>query len=95
MLIPFGGLELAVHQYVFETEGRILHVFYGIYEDQDGAGALVNRRLTAANRLQAALSGSRNFGQRFLEVAVYGYESPEAARAAFVSELGKLIKVEK
>jgi hypothetical protein len=92
-LIPLGGLELAVHQYVFETEGRILHVFYGIYEDQGGAGALVNRRLTAASRLQAALSGSRNYGQRFLEVAVYGYESPEAARAALVGELGKLIKI--
>src|ERR1035437_3281779 len=94
-LIPLGGLELAVHQYVFETEGRVLHVFYGIYEDQGGAGALVNRRLTPASQLQAALSGSRNYGQRFLEVAVYGYESPEAARVALVGELGKLIKVEK
>jgi exosortase len=92
-LIPLGGLELAVHQYVFEAEGRILHVFYGIYEDQGGAGALVNRRLTPANRLQAALSGSRNYGQRFLEVAVYGYESPEAARAAFAMEMANRIKV--
>ena len=93
MLIPIGDLELAVHQYVFESEGKVLHVFYGIYEDQGGSGALVNRRLTAANRIRAALSGSRNFGQRFLEVAVYGYESPEAARAAFALEMANRIKV--
>jgi hypothetical protein len=92
--IPIGDLELAVHQYVFEAEGRILHVFYGIYEDQGGAGALVNRRLTLANRIQSALSGSRNYGQRFLEVAVYGYDTPEEARAAFARESAKRIKLE-
>ena len=92
--IPIGDLELAVHQYVFEAAGRTLHVFYGIYEDQGGAGALVNRRLTFANRIQSALSGSRNYGQRFLEVAVYGYDTPEEARAAFARESAKRIKLE-
>ena len=43
----------------------------------------------------AALAGSRNYGQRFLEVAVVGYEKPEDARAALVRELEKVIKVEK
>ena len=84
-----------LHQYVFEAEGKLLHVFYGIYEDQGGSGALVNRRLTSASRIRAALSGSRNYGQRFLEVAVHGYERPEDARVALVRELGKVIKVGK
>jgi exosortase len=90
---PVGDLELAVHQYVFEADGRFLHVFYGIYEDQGGAGDLVNRRLTPSSRIRAALSGSRNFGQRFLEVAVSGYETPEDARAAFAREMATRIKV--
>jgi exosortase/archaeosortase family protein len=91
--VRVGDLELAVHQYVFEAEGRQLHVFYGIYEDQGGSGTLVNRRLTPASRVAAALSGSRNYGQRFLEVAVYGYETPADARAAFARELATRIKV--
>jgi len=93
--IPAGDLELAVHQYEFEAEGRLLHVFYGIYEDQGGSRALVNRRLTLASRIDAALSGSRNYGQRFLEVAVFGYERPEDARAALTRELATRIKVDK
>ena len=38
--IPVGNLELAVRQYVFEAEGKVLQVFYGIYEDQGGSSAL-------------------------------------------------------
>jgi exosortase len=94
MRIPVGDLELALHQYVFEAEGRQLHVFYGIYEDQGGSEALVNRRLTPASRIQAALTGSRNYGQRFLEVAVCSYERPEDAKAALTRELAARIREE-
>jgi len=90
--LRFGDFDLALRQYVFEVEGKPLHVFYGIYEDQTG-GELANRRRTPASRVQAALAGSRNYGQRFLELAVFGYEKPEDARAALARELGSLIKV--
>jgi hypothetical protein len=93
--VPVAGMDLAMQQYVFNAEGRPLHVFYGIYEDPSGSAVLANRRKDAASRIQAALSGSRNFGQRYLELAVTGYERPEEARAALIGELGKLIKVEK
>jgi exosortase/archaeosortase family protein len=91
--IQIGGLELAVHQYIFAAEGKLLNVFYGIYEDQAGSTALVNRRLTPGSRIEAALAGSRNYGQRFLEVAVIGYDNPADAKAALVRELEKVIKV--
>jgi len=64
--VQLGRLELAVHQYVFEAEGRVVHVFYGIYEDQAGSRALLSRRLTPASRIEAVLAGSRNYGQRSL-----------------------------
>ena len=70
-------------------------IFYGIYEDPTGSAVLANRRQDTTSRIKAALAGSRNFGQRFLEIAVFGYENPEDAKAALVGELGKLIKVEK
>jgi exosortase/archaeosortase family protein len=90
--VPLAGMELAMQHYVFNTEGMPLHVFYGIYEDPTGSTQLANRRQDAGSRVAAALAGSRNYGQRFLEVAVFGCENPEDARARLVRELGKLIK---
>ena len=91
--VPVAGMELAMQQYVFTSEGSRIHVFYGIYEDPTGSAVLANRRQNTADRIKAALAGSRNYGQRYLEVAVGGYERPEDARAALTRELGKLIRV--
>jgi hypothetical protein len=93
--VPVAGMELAMQQYEFNAEDRPLHVFYGIYEDPSGSAKLANRRQDCASRVAAALAGSRNYGQRFLEVAVSGYERPEDAKAALLRELGKVIQVEK
>jgi exosortase/archaeosortase family protein len=92
--VPVAGMELAMQQYVFGAEGKSIHVFYGIYEDPAGSTVLANRRQNTVSRIKAALAGSRNYGQRFLEVAVFGYERSEDARAALVRELEKVIKVE-
>jgi len=92
--VPIAGLELAMQHYMFSAEGRLLHVFYGIYEDPTGSARLANRRKDFGSRVAAALDGSRNYGQRFLELAVTGYDRPEAAKAALAQELGKLIRVE-
>jgi hypothetical protein len=92
-LIVSANLTLIIQHYVFEIDGAALDVFFGIYEDQTGSTILANRRLETASRVQAAFAGSRNSGQRFLEVAVRGYDRPEAAQAAFVRELGKLAQV--
>ena len=93
--VPAGGMELAMRQYVFNAEGSKLHVFYGIYEDPTGGSTLANRRQDFRSRVAAALAGSRNYGQRFLEVAVVGCERPEEAKAALARELEKLIRVRK
>jgi hypothetical protein len=93
--VPVAGIQLALQQYVFSAEGTTLHVFYAIYEDPSGTTELANRRKDFPSRVAAALSGSRNYGQRFLEVALIGCERPEDARAALRSELDKIIKVER
>jgi len=87
-------LNLAIHQYEFQAEGRLLHVFFGIYEDQTGSAVLANRRLGSLSRLRAAADGSRNSGQRFLEAAVWGYDQAPDARTAFGRELEKLLKLQ-
>jgi exosortase/archaeosortase family protein len=92
--VPVAGMEIAMQQYIFSAEGKSFHVFYGIYEDPAGSTVLADRRQNTVGRIKAALAGSRNYGQRWLEVAVVGYERSEDARAALTRELEKVIKVE-
>jgi exosortase len=93
--VSAGDMKLAFHQYLFTAEGRPLHVFYGLYEDTAGSAVLANRRKDSASRLAAALAGSRNYGQRLLEIAISGPERPLDARAALTRSLPTLITVEK
>jgi exosortase len=92
-VVEIGQFKLAVEHYVFAVEGKPFDVFFGIYEDQTGPTALANRRLGTSSRIEAALGGSRNFGQRFLEVAVHGYDKPADAEGALAKELPHLIHV--
>jgi exosortase len=89
--VPVVDRTFAFHEFVFLANEQPLHVFHAIYEDQTGSTVLANRRQTTASRLAAALAGSRNDGQSFLEVAVAGPETPEAARTVLQSELEKII----
>ena len=41
------------------------------------------------------MTGSRNYGQRFLEVAIFGYSTVEAARDALIQELSRVVKVDR
>ena len=89
--VPVGDMQFAFRQYVFLADGQPLHVFYAIYEDSSGSTILANRRKDTTSRIVAALAGSRNDGQRFLEMAVAGPENPEQAKTALREELEKLI----
>ena len=89
--VPVGDLKFTFRQYVFLADERHLHVFYAIYEDVTGSAVLANRRQDTASRIAAAFAGSRNNGQRYLEMAVAGPEKPEQARTALRGELNKLI----
>jgi exosortase/archaeosortase family protein len=88
-------LALALQHYEFTAEGRSIHVFYAIYEDATGGAVLANRRQDSATRVAAAVAGSRNYGQRFLEIAVSGYDDRDGARAGVAEQLAKIISQEK
>ncbi len=92
--VPANGIRIAFHQYVFSTDDRLLNVFYGIYEDPTGSDVLANRRKNTASRIAAAIAGSRNYGQRFLEIAVEGPQNPDEARDDLQHQLQKIITVE-
>jgi len=88
-----GHITLALHHYLFSNEFGRINVFYGIYEDPTGPAVLANRRQDTASRIAAALAGSRNYGQRFLELAVWGYDRPAEARAALMTQLTRLVRI--
>ncbi len=89
--VPAAHRELEFQQYLFTVDGRPLHVFYGLYEDHAGSVVPANRRKDSASRVAAALAGSRNYGQRFLEIAIAGPKEPSVARAALARSLPSLI----
>ena len=85
--VSAGSLNLVFQHYLFADQGRVVHVFYALYEDPSGTANLANRRTDVAGRIDAARAGSRNYGQRLLEIAVSGPERPADARAALAREL--------
>ncbi len=93
--VPVNGIDLAFRQFQFTADGQPLHVFYGLYEDTTGPSILANRRKDTANRLSAALAGSRNFGQRFLEIAISGPERSADAKSALARSLAEVVAVNK
>jgi len=86
------GLKLNFDRFVFSADGRPLYVFFSQTEDVEGEG-VVNFRLTHLDRLRAVLTGSRNYGQRNLEIALAGPETPEAALAVLRARLPSLIAI--
>jgi exosortase len=93
--VEVNGLRMALQHYIFGSPGRPVHVFYAIYEDPTGTESLANRRRDPASRLSAALAGSRNYGQRFLELAVWGLTSEQQAEAKVQRQLTQIVKVER
>jgi len=87
-------LNLPFHKYSFEVRGGPLHVFFLVAEDTETVGAPPNLRLNHWQRLLASLAGSRNYGQRSLEVAVWGYEDAQQAEAAVARQLERLVRAE-
>jgi exosortase len=86
-------LNLPFHKYSFDVRGGPLHVFFMLAEDTE-TDTPPNLRRSHWQRLVAGLSGSRNYGQRSLEVAVWGYEDVQAAEAAVVRQLERLVRAE-
>ncbi len=89
---PNPQLPLLFRHYRFEVEGEQLSVFLSVSEDmkEDPRGFF---RTTHAGRFWAALAGSRNRGQRSLEVAVWGQPDAASAQVAFEKLLPQIIAV--
>lgn len=85
------NLVINFHRYIFESEGRVVHVYFSVAEAMKASGSPGYLRMNSWDRIGAALAGSRNFGEHTLEIAVSGIEDPRQADAAVETELRKII----
>jgi hypothetical protein len=92
-LLVHPGLTLAFDRYVFAAGGRDVFVFFSQTEDTLGGGPASARRTHLA-RLDAALAGSRNYGQNNFEVALMGPENAQTALQMFSARLPELIEIQ-
>ena len=93
--IPAGkGCPLIFRRMVFENDGQTMHLFLAVTDYNKLGASPSSLRITPRDRVQAALSGSRLYGQRTLEIAVSGIEDPEEAKASLQRQLEKIIVVQ-
>jgi hypothetical protein len=85
------GFKLPFRRYTFNAGGRTMYVFFAVVEDQVNGAVPGLFRMSSLDRIRAALAGSRNFGERSLEIAVSGFDSPDQAWSAFQSQLPQWI----
>jgi len=89
------GFSIGFRRYLFDADGQMIHVFFSVEEQMEAGGSPGFLRMTAWGRLRAALAGSRNYGQRTLEIAISGFEREADATAALARELPALIETRK
>ena len=87
------GREIEFNRYIFDAEGRKVHVYFSVAEFMRGTKSPGFLRMTSWQRVRAALAGSRNFGQHTLEVAIWGTDNAETADAAFQQEMKRIVAV--
>lgn len=89
-----GSVRLPVRQYAFLIQGRIVYVFFSLYEEggkKDPKEMLAD--FGTEGLLHRAYNGRRHIGQQTLEVALAGYDSPISAQEAFEAHLPELLKI--
>ncbi len=87
-----NGLRMPYQSYDLQGEADPFHVFYLLWDDRRSPQPFATASMTWRKRFQAALSGQRNGGQRSLELAVWGFHDPQAAEAAYIRELTRLVQ---
>jgi exosortase len=92
-LIGVNDFTLPVRSYRFEYRGRPLHVYYCYWGGRTSSQASYSEEdWTASGRLKTAWRGEREIGTQMLELAVWGYQDDNDARAALLRELEKIVR---
>jgi exosortase len=85
-----GGIALPLRQYTYEVEGKMLHVFFCLWED--GGEKQSGMSTMYGERIRAALVGRRLLGQQTLQMVVSGHQNIEDAAGELRQLLPRLVK---
>lgn len=92
-MLTVNGVTLPIRSYVFENNGRALHVFYCYWDGTlPQAGMLDHESWSAAGRLEAVRRGKRDVGTQMLEIVGWGYDNDEKAEKAALEHLSKIVR---
>lgn len=93
VVVPVDGFDIPFRYQSFESRDKLLHVFYCLWSDKvAAANASANESASRGGRIQAALAGERNLGQKVLEIVICGPETRDEAIALLHSQARALIR---
>jgi exosortase len=92
-LLTVNGVALPIRSYVFENNGRSLHVFYCYWDGTPAEPGMVDHEnWTPKGRLDAVRKGKRDVGTQMLEIVAWGYDDDEKAQQAALEQLSKIVQ---
>jgi exosortase len=91
-VVTINGVTLPIRGYVFEKQGRLLHVYYCYWDGSSAAARAGAENWAASGRLEKVFRGKRDIGTQMLEIVVAGYEDAVTAEKAVRAELGRIIR---
>jgi hypothetical protein len=94
MVMHVNGVVLPMRHYVFDSSSGPLQVYQCHWEAGMGEDTYTADESARFNLIRGIWAGRGNRGQKVLEIIIMGYDKPELAKQALISQLDHLIKVE-
>jgi exosortase len=94
-VVNIHGVDLPIRSYVFANGDTLIQVFHCRWEAGANREAYAKNESARFNLVRAVWAGRGNEGQKVFEFVISGINDPQQARQALVSQLGKLVSVEK
>jgi len=92
-LLSVNEVALPIRSYVFENNGRSLHVFYCYWDGTPAEPGMVDHEnWSALGRLDAVRRGKRDVGTQMLEIVAWGYDDDAKAEQAALEQLTKIVR---
>jgi hypothetical protein len=92
-ILTVNDVPLPIRSYVFDNNGRSLHVFYCYWDGTPPEPGNVNHEnWTPLGRLDAVRKRKRDAGTQMLEIVAWGYDNDEKAEQAAIEQLRQIVR---
>jgi exosortase len=93
-LLNVKNVVLPVRSYEFKTDGKLVYVFQCRWEAGTRPDSYIKNDSTRFGLIRGIWAGRGNKGQKVLELAAFGFDSPDSAAAALNIQLHKLVTID-